>query len=89
MNIGPTYLALAPVAVGTGISQGIHMSARDPYRIANLLLQQHGSDAKAYAMERVLDMHNAGDDRGEMMWMAVFDAVLELQSFHPPGHSVH
>ena len=66
------------------------MHPLDPYRAANLLIQQHGVDAKAEAMQRVLEMREAGDDQGEMVWMGVFEAVLELQTMRPAeGQSTH
>jgi hypothetical protein len=66
------------------------MDPLDPYRAANLLIQQHGGDAKTHAMQRVLDMRAAGDERGEWVWMGVFDAVLELQAIRPAeGGHVH
>ena len=66
------------------------MHPLDPYRAANLLIQQHGADAKAHAMQRVLDMRGTGDDTGETVWMGVFEAVLELQAMRPAeGQSTH
>ena len=66
------------------------MDALDPYRAAKLLIDQHGSDAKSHAMQRVLDMRASGDERGEWVWMGVFDAVLELQAIRPAdGEAVH
>lgn len=56
------------------------MDPKDPYRAAKMLIDQHGRDAKSHAMQRVLVMRAAGDERGEWMWMGVFDAVLELQT---------
>ncbi len=32
------------------------MDSLDPYRAANLLIQQHGKDAKAHAVQRVQNM---------------------------------
>ncbi len=41
-------------------------------------------------MQRVLDMRGAGDDTGEMVWMGVFEAILELQTTRPAeGQSTH
>jgi hypothetical protein len=66
------------------------MDPKDPYRAAKLLIDQHGRDAKSHAMQRVLDMRAAGDERGEWVWMGVFDAVLELETTRPAGgQSVH
>ena len=56
------------------------MDPKDIYRSANLLVQQHGVDAKSQAMQRALDLRDAGDKEGERVWLLVFEAVLELQS---------
>ncbi len=41
-------------------------------------------------MQRVLDMRIEGDDAGEMVWMGVFEAILELQTMKPAeGQSTH
>ena len=66
------------------------MQSIDIYRAANLLMQQHGSAARQHAMQRVLDMRGTGDDKGEMVWMGVFEAVLDLQTMRPvEGQSTH
>ena len=66
------------------------MCSIDLYRTANLLIQHHGSAAKEHAMQRVLDMREVGDDKGEMVWMGVFEAVLVLQSTRPAaGQTTH
>ena len=66
------------------------MQSLDIYRAANLLMQQHGPAARQHAMQRVLDMRGAGDDAGEMVWMGVFEAVLELQLTRPAvGQATH
>jgi hypothetical protein len=62
----------------------------DIYRAANLLVQQHRPNAKLHAIDRALDMRAAGDERGEVTWLRVFDAVLELQFLEPvKGQAVH
>lgn len=62
----------------------------DPYRAANLLIAQYGSDASAHAMQRALDMRAAADGPGETVWLRVFDAVLELQRTRPhEGEATH
>ena len=66
------------------------MDQLDQYRAAKLLIDQHGDDAKAHAMRRVLAMRKAGDDAGEWAWMGVFDAVLDLEANGPGiGQTVH
>lgn len=66
------------------------MNPRDRYRTAALLIAQHGPDAKGHAMQRVIDMREKSDVAGEMAWMGVFDAVLELQMTRPePGQVTH
>ena len=66
------------------------MDPLDPYRAANLLLQQHGKDAKAHAVQRVQNMRAAGDERGEWAWMGILDAVLVLEATKPAvGETTH
>lgn len=66
------------------------MDPLDAYRAANLLIQQHGHNARAHAIQRVLEMRAAGDERGEWAWMGVFDAVLALQATGPvKGQPIH
>ncbi len=60
----------------------------DPWRAANLLLQQHGNDAAAHAMQRALDLRAAGDERGAAVWLKVFDCIHDLQRRQPPQGSM-
>ncbi len=59
------------------------MDPLDPYRAANLLINQYGAGAKAHAVQRVQDMREVGDERGEWAWMGIFDAVLVLEATQP------
>ena len=61
------------------------MEQIDIYRAANLIIQQHGKGAKAHAVQRILELHEANDLDGEWVWMGVFDAVLELEALGPEG----
>ena len=66
------------------------MDPKNIYRWANLLVQQHGVDAKFQAMQRVLDLREAGDKEGARVWLLVFEAVLELQLVKPhEGQKLH
>ena len=66
------------------------MDPLDPFRAANLIIQQHGKDAKAHAVQRVQEMRAAGNARGEWAWMGVFDAVLAMEATRPAeGEQVH
>ena len=58
--------------------------------LANLIIQQHGKDAKAHAVQRVQEMRAAGNICGEWAWMGVFDAVLTMEATRPAeGEQVH
>ena len=50
------------------------------WRMASLLLDQHGAEASGVAMQRALDARAAQNRSDEAMWLRVFDAVVELQS---------
>jgi hypothetical protein len=79
----------SPIATATGLRQAAHIGRLDSCRAAKLI-DQHESDAKSHAMLRVQDMRAAGDERGEWVWVGVFDAVLELQATRPAeGDHVH
>ena len=62
----------------------------DSYRAANLLIQQHGKDAKVHAVRRLQDMQGVGDEAGAWAWLSIFDAVLTLEATQPAeGQSTH
>ena len=63
-------------------------SPSDIYRTAKLLIDNHGEDAALEAAIRADDMLEKGDLDGQMVWIAVWKAVEELQSDVPSG-SVH
>lgn len=66
------------------------MHPLDPYQAAKLLLHHHGREAKAYAMQRVVAMTEAGDKAGHAAWVRVFGALLELLATSKPnGHTLH
>ena len=66
------------------------MDPLDPYRAANLLINQYGASAKAHAVKRVQDMRVAADERGEWAWMGIFDAILVLEATRPAdGEAAH
>ena len=64
------------------------MDPLDRFRTANLLINHYGKCAKAHAVQRVQDMREAGDARGEWAWIGVFDAVLVLESTKPADGEV-
>lgn len=64
------------------------MDPKDSHRAAKLLIRQHGRAAKLLAMRLLLDMHAAGDEPGEAIWLRVFDAVLELEAVRPAQERV-
>lgn len=66
------------------------MNARDPRLTAELLIKQHGPEAVGMAAQRALDSRARSDRAGEAAWLAVVDAVLELQgAFCGPSKAQH
>ena len=66
------------------------MDPPDPYRTANLIIQQYGKDAKAHAVQRMQEMRAVGNARGEWAWMGVLDAVLMVEATKPAeGEQTH
>ena len=64
------------------------MNLLDHWRAANLLIQQHGDDAAAHAMQRALDLRAAGDEQGEAVWLKIFDCIRGLETRRPPPGSM-
>lgn len=51
----------------------------DIYRVAKLLIDQHGEDAPIRAAERVEELVPHGDAEGAGIWRAIMAAIEELQ----------
>jgi hypothetical protein len=64
------------------------MKSEDFYPHARLLIEQYGSDVCLHVLQRLLEMREAGDQGGEMMWRTVYKAVLQLQHRKPPNGDV-
>ncbi len=60
------------------------MDLLNSYRVACLIIQQHGVGVKAYAAQGMQKMRAAGDERSGWAWMSVLDAVLALEATKPP-----
>ena len=66
------------------------MDPKDPYRAANLLIQQFGSEAATHAADRCLTLKLAGDQAGMRAWIDIAAAVMQLQATEPAkGKAVH
>ena len=50
----------------------------DIWRVANLLVQQHGDDAERVAIHRVEEMNELNDLGGSLTWGRIRVAVAEL-----------
>jgi hypothetical protein len=62
----------------------------DIWRAAKLLIDHHGEQASAHAMQRAIDMHSAGDEAGEAVWLKIFDSIRDLLRTAPTdGESRH
>ena len=50
----------------------------DIWRAANLLIGQHGDDAEFVAARRADELLDRGDRDGELVWLRIRRAVVEL-----------
>jgi hypothetical protein len=53
---------------------------RDIWRAANLLIREHGNGAEFVAAQRADEMLECGDREGEMVWLRIRRAIVEMQS---------
>ena len=60
----------------------------DIYRSARLLIDQHGQDAALEAARRADELRHKGDLDGQVTWLRIHEAVLELLK-RGDGQTVH
>ena len=53
---------------------------RDIWRAANLLIRQHGADAEIVSARRADEMLERGDREGQLVWLRIRQAIVELQT---------
>ena len=63
----------------------------DIYRAANLLIKQHGEEAAMFAAQQADACLEKGNLDGKVVWLAVIEAIKELQDASPPkdGSAIH
>ena len=59
------------------------VSERDIYATAFVLIRQHGEDATAWAVRRVDQLSDAGDEEGARTFRRVIEAIEVLQRTEP------
>jgi hypothetical protein len=52
----------------------------DIWRAANLLIRQHGVEAKIVAAQRADELLDRGDVDGQRVWVRITRAISELQA---------
>jgi hypothetical protein len=52
----------------------------DIWRAANLLIKQHGENAEIVAAQRSDQMLERGDRDGQLLWLGIRRAIVELQA---------
>ena len=57
------------------------------WRAANLLIRQHGADAEIEAARKADLMLDRGDRDGQLVWLRIKRAIVELQA--PPRGPAH
>ena len=55
------------------------MHPLDPWRVANLLIEQHGAEADLHAAMRIDALSDAGDAVGSAVWRQIMDAIDALR----------
>jgi hypothetical protein len=53
---------------------------RDIWRAGNLLIRDHGADAEVVAARRSDEMLERGDRDGQLVWLRIRRAIVELQT---------
>ena len=53
---------------------------RDIWRAANLLIREHKADAEIVATRRADEMLERGDRDGQLVWLRIRQAIVELQA---------
>jgi hypothetical protein len=53
---------------------------RDIWRAANLLIREHKADAEIVATRRADEMLERGDRGGQLVWLRIRRAIIELQA---------
>ena len=53
---------------------------RDIWRAANLLIGEHKADAEIVAARRADEMLERGDREGQLVWLRIRQAIVELQA---------
>ena len=62
----------------------------DIYRSAKLLIDQHGDEASIFAAMQADKCLEENDLDGKVAWLAVVEAIKELQDASPPdGRAIH
>lgn len=70
-------------------TQPYSISEIDIWRCANLLIQQHGTDALLRAAERADVLIEAGDMNGRRVWLRILAAKELLSNDRPASTPVH
>ena len=65
-------------ALRSGLDQMI--PDRDIWRAANLLIREHKLEAEIVAARRADEMLERGDRDGQLVWLRISQAVVELQA---------
>ena len=53
---------------------------RDIWRAANLLIREHRADTEVVAARRADEMLERGDRDGQLVWLRIRRAIVELQA---------
>ncbi len=62
-----------------------HVTDKDIWRSANLLIQQHGEDARIHAAQMADEMLDKGDLDGQRTWLLILKAIESFEDKTPSG----
>jgi hypothetical protein len=66
------------------------MEQIDIWRLARLLMAEHGKRASEVASRRISELTMAGDDKGAAVWADILAAIASPRSQQPPpGSATH
>ena len=74
---GNPLARLAPPCIASA------MHPLEPYRCANLLIEQYGADGEIHAAMRADELDAEGDDAGRRVWMRILAALDAIRRTAP------
>jgi len=55
---------------------------REAWTAANIVIEEHGVEARDHANRRIAELTEAGDEKGVQTWRLILDRIEQLQTTH-------